>query len=67
MFLNVKYAGDILDKENIIEVKFNIFKKYLPIELTRYVDDYVVEESKWKGVYNYWCTKLIKGNTRAVK
>ena len=42
-------------------------KKHLPIELSRYVKNCVVEASRRKFVYNDWSTKVLKGHTRAVK
>ena len=61
------YVGDTLGKDNIIEVPFIILKKDLPIELVRYVNNCVVEASRQKVLYNSWSTKVLKGQTRAVK
>ena len=46
LFLKVKYSGGTLGEDNIIEVLFSILKKYLPIELAIYVNNYVVESSR---------------------
>ena len=67
MFFKVRYVGGTVVKDNIIEVPFIILKKDVHIELARYVDNYIIEASRRKVVYNAWSTKVIKGHTRAVK
>ena len=67
LFLKAGYVGDTLNEDNIIKIPFKILKKDLPIELARYVKNYVVEASRWKGIYNAWYIKVLKGHTRAVK
>ena len=42
-------------------------KKYVPIEISRYVKNCVVEASIRNFFYNACSTKVLKGHTRAVK
>ena len=67
IFLKVGYFGDTLGEDNIIEVPFIILNKYVPIELSRYVDNYSAEVSRRKVIYNDWYKKVLKGHTSAVK
>ena len=57
IFLNFRYIVDTLDRYNRIELPLSVFKKYVPTELARYVNNCVVEA----------CTKLLKGHTIYVK
>ena len=67
LLLNVRYIGDTLGEQNIAEVPFKILKKYLPIELARYVKNYVAEASRQKCIYNICSTEVLNGNTRYTK
>ena len=67
LFLKVRYVGDTLGKDNITELPLITPNKDAPIELARYVKNYIFESSIQKGVYNAWSTKVLKGYTRAVK
>ena len=70
MLLKVGYIEDTFVEYNVIEVPYSILKKYVPIELARYVKNHVfipVEASRRKGVYNVWSTNVIKGHTIDVK
>ena len=60
-------SGNTLVENNTIEFTFGILKKYVPIEPERYAKNYVVESSIWKGIYNDWDTKVLKGRTSTVK
>ena len=57
MLLKVRYFDETLVEDNIIEVPFSILKKYLTIELARYVKNYSVESSIRKVIYNICSTK----------
>ena len=67
LFLKFRYVGDTLGKENILNVIFSILNKLVPIELVRYVENYVVESSIGKFSYNAWDIKVLKIHTRDVK
>ena len=49
-----------------MDVPFNILKKDVPVELARYVRNFVVEQDRRKGYYNGWALEILKNHTRAI-
>ena len=41
--------------------------KDLPVEIARYIKNYVIEASMRKGTFNDWVIKFLKGHTRAIR
>ena len=50
-----------------MEVRFEDFKKDVPVELARYIGKCVTETSITKSPFNAWVVKVLKGHTIAIR
>ena len=67
LILKARYWSDVLGEDNILEVPFGILKKDYPMDVARYVKNYVVEKSRRDGQFNAWASKVLKANARRIK
>ena len=66
-FFNMRYVGETLGEDNIIEVHFEYLKKYAPVKLKRYIRNHVVEASRRKCPFNAWGVNVLKGHNRDIR
>ena len=67
LFPKYIYVGDNLEENNIIEVRFEDEINYVPVELARYIINYVLEASRRKGSFNDWAVNFLNGHTRDIR
>ena len=67
MFLKSGCVGETLGEDNIMEVQFEYLKKYVPVELRRYIRNHVVEASRRKCPFNAWGVNVLKGHNRDIR
>jgi hypothetical protein len=65
LILKTRYR--LLDDEDILEVPFGILKKDVPLELAKYIKNYVIEEKRGKGFFMEWSTRMLKTHSRCIK
>ena len=61
------YNGETLVEDNIMEFRFEDLKKDVPVELSRYIINHVVEASGRNILFNAWEANVLKGHTRATR
>ena len=59
-------VGATLVEDTIMEVLFKDIKKYVLVELARYIRNHMVEASRRKYSLNAWVVKFLKGNSIAI-
>eukprot|EP00957_Ditylum_brightwellii_P146009 11119279-Ditylum_brightwellii.AAC.1 len=52
LILKARYQSNTIGEDHIIDVPFDILKKDTPIQVARYIKEYVVEGSRRLGRYN---------------
>jgi hypothetical protein len=65
LILKTRYRS--INDEDILEVPFGILKKDVPLELAKYIKNYVIEEKRGKGFFMEWSTKMLKMHSQCVK
>ena len=59
--------SETIGEDKTMEIPFTVLKKDVPIELARYIQNFVMEESHQDGFYNKWAKKTIKAHTWTVR
>ena len=67
LFLKERYVRETLGEDNTMEVPFLEQKKDFPVELARYIRNYVVETSRREGHFNAWAVNVLKVHTRDIR
>eukprot|EP00957_Ditylum_brightwellii_P017503 1318859-Ditylum_brightwellii.AAC.1 len=52
LILKAMYQSKLSDSKNVWEMLFNTLKKDAPLEVARYIQNYVTEASRQDGYYN---------------
>ena len=63
----MRYVGETLGEDNIIEVISEYLNKDVLVELVRYIRNHGVEASSRKVPFNSWSVKFLKGPTESHK
>ena len=61
--LKVKYIGETLGRDNIIDVLFEDLKRDILVELERDIINHVFQESSTKGSFNAFAVIVLKAHT----
>ena len=65
--MEARYVGETLVEYIIMDIRFKDVNKDVPVELLRYIRNYVVEASGRKGPFNTWGFKVINGQNRSIR
>ena len=63
----MRYVGEILGEDNIMDFIFKDLKKGVPDELSRHTRNHKIEASSRKATFNDWAVKVIKVHTGAIR
>ena len=66
LVFQVRYWSGDQEDHMQLEVPFQILKKDHPVEIARYIREYVVDEKR-SGFYNTWAQAVLKRHTRATR
>lgn len=65
LILKVRYNS--IDEKDILDVPFNVLRQDVPLELAKYIENYVVKERRGKGYFTEWAAKMIQGHKKCIK